>query len=107
MGRGVLRVVCLEGIHVGIPSRALTHRHHHCITPLQNTHQQHKAKAAMGKRLEQDRLLYGALSEGKEKGWEDLAKGYERLLGAMQVRGREAGLVCVWEGGIGHHVTIS
>lgn len=54
----------------------------------------------MGKRLEQDRLLYGALSEGKEKGWEDLAKGYERLLGAMQVRGFGDWLVRVCGGSL-------
>lgn len=47
-------------------------------TPLQ-------AKAALSRRLEQDRLLHGALSEGKEKQWEETRKGYERLLASMQV----------------------
>lgn len=37
------------------------------------------------KRAEKDRLMYGTLTEDKEKALEDLKKAYDKLLTAMQV----------------------
>lgn len=58
-----------------------------CIFVSSNTTSLHmQAKAVLTRRLESDRLLHGALTEEKERQWEEMKKGYEKLLASMQVR---------------------
>lgn len=59
----------------------------HTQTPHPTRHENEQAKACLARRLESDRLLHGALTEEKEKRWEEAKREHEKLLGNMQVGG--------------------